>query len=542
MHFNRVLGFTLLSILSTNCAGVFSARGNVTGAGASAQVSADPRLATAAGILASGAEAVAAGGGAASRTDVTATVHTGAGTSGGLSSGSDIEEAGGSSSVSVASASSSVGSGAVTTAGAGGGGSTSGGASMAASTSANVTVSLGRVTGVTVERVVAGDRGDLIGGGELTLVGAPVTTGLAVLDGRVTTSARVDLGAGSVRRASSTSVNTLARRGARWTVSGGTVLLGDGQGRRWRARVVSGGTLEMHTEGTNPQGNTVWSPGAGELRVEIIASGDQRLVLDGVLPGNLPGTGIAVASRGASGRGAAGEQRVEAAAGGVIEAGIPARAQRALDALIHAAPRGSRESLRLAAAVDMVLRGSVSDEPSEQTVPVRGRSVVLLVDVSYSMNDVDPRASDLALGRDARPTKLDVARAELVKILGSLPEGVTANVIAFSSASNQLWTQTRVVDDAGLEAAVRWIAGLRVADETHPLEALEAAAAMRPEQIVLLSDGRPSHREEVTQAVLGLASGLSSRIRIDVVGVGPDQDRTFLAALADRGHGVLRSR
>ena len=74
------------------------------------------------------------------------------------------------------------------------------------------------------------------------------------------------------------------------------------------------------------------------------------------------------------------------------------------------------------------------------------------------------------------------------------------------------------------------------------MAALEAAAAMQPEQIVLLSDGRPTEREPVERTLLGLADGVSSRIRLDVVGIGPDEDRPFLAALAERGRGELRLR
>ena len=49
-------------------------------------------------------------------------------------------------------------------------------------------------------------------------------------------------------------------------------------------------------------------------------------------------------------------------------------------------------------------------------------------------------------------------------------------------------------------------------------------------------------REAAVRALLGLADGVSSRMRLDVVGIGPDQDRTFLAALAARGRGELRMR
>jgi hypothetical protein len=145
-------------------------------------------------------------------------------------------------------------------------------------------------------------------------------------------------------------------------------------------------------------------------------------------------------------------------------------------------------------------------------------------------------------GLAATPSKLDVARAELVKVLASVPSTVTVNVIAFSSRVHTLWSAPRAMDDNLLNEAIRWVAALRPQDETHPLEALQAAAAMQPDQIVLLSDGRPSDSDAVLQNVLGAVERMSTRSRVDVVGFGADQDRAFLTALASRGRGTLRLR
>jgi len=214
----------------------------------------------------------------------------------------------------------------------------------------------------------------------------------------------------------------------------------------------------------------------------------------------------------------------------------------ALDELLRVAPAGSDDALRMAAAVQVALREAERSEPAFYNVPIRGRSIVLVVDVSYSMREPDPRAVDLSIAPGLTPTKLDVARAELVKVLGSLPADVAVNVVAFSSNVTTLWQNPRVMDRDALSEAIRWIGGLQPRDETEPVAALEAAAAMQPEQIVLLSDGRPTDRETIARALLGLADGVSSRMRLDVVGIGPDQDRTFLAALAARGRGELRLR
>lgn len=185
-----------------------------------------------------------------------------------------------------------------------------------------------------------------------------------------------------------------------------------------------------------------------------------------------------------------------------------------------------------------MIRNAESAEPAFYAIPVRGRSLVLMVDVSYSMSDPDPQGSWFA----SRPSKLDVARAELVKVLASVPRGVRVDVVAFSSNVSTLWSATREMDDASLAEAVRWVAALQPRDETHPLEAMEAATSLHPDQIVMLSDGRPSDSEAVLRSLIARVDAIATTTRVDVVGFGADQDRQFLGTLAAHGHGTLRLR
>lgn len=369
---------------------------------------------------------------------------------------------------------------------------------------AETSLRIGAGVSTSLVRMTVADGPDVLGGGTLLLDGAPALRDLRVIDGRI------------LPRGANPGLNTRAggRAQARMEVDGGVLLLGDGHGRRWRCR-VEGGSMRLRTEGANPQGVAVWTPTDATLRVSVTVQGDMRLSLHGDSPA------IALATSPVS---------------------LPARVMGALDALILAAPRGSAESLRLASAVQVSIRQAESADPAVYAVPVSGRSVALLLDVSYSMRDLDPAAVWFELGPEARPTKLDVARAELVKVLASLPEGTTVNLIAFSTGARALWSAPRTIDDAGLDEAIRWLAGLRPADETHPAGAIELAATMRPEQIVMISDGRPSGDHEDSRTLLGFVQGISVRTRLDVVGVGPDQDRDFLAALARHGRGSLRTR
>jgi hypothetical protein len=514
---------TLALLLSlTGCGTMFSARATVTPQGASARVTADGRAVAAAGILAGLANAIAEGGSADSQATVAAPVHgamstttTAAASSGGVTSGGVATT----SSTAAATTDTTVATTTTTTTAA---------TTAASSGTATATIQMGRVGAVSIERIATTGDDDVVAGGLITLEGAPmVDGGLIIIDGEI----RLVGATGPAARSATTTTTTTSTRvttrtvgrvtaqasgSAQWRIADGVLVVADRSGHRWRMR-VQGGDLAVHTEGSNPQGRAVWVPTAGTLRVEVTAMGDDRLALTGDAPA------VSVAPT-----------------GGNVVLGGPTMA--ALDELLRAAPAGSDDALRLASAVQVTLREAERATPAFYNVPIRGRSLVLVVDVSYSMREPDPRAVDLSIAPDLEPTKLDVARAELVKVLGSLPADVAVNIVAFSSNVTPLWQSPRVLDHAGLSEAIRWIAGLRPRDETEPVAAIEAAAAMQPEQIVLLSDGRPTDRDTIAHALLGLAEGVSSRMRLDVVGIGPDQDRTFLAALAARGRGELRLR
>lgn len=375
------------------------------------------------------------------------------------------------------------------------------GAVVASAQPADAPVRVGASVEVSLVRAEIVGGPDVFGGGTVRLEGAPDLADLRMVDGSL-----------DARPAGGARVS--ARAEGRWSVQGGTVLLEDRRGRRWRCRVEAG-EITATTEGANPQGRVVWTPSRASLRITVSVQGDLRLALTGDAP-SVPLATSPVA--------------------------LPERAMAALDALIRAAPEGSVESLRFASAVQVAIRQAESADPSLYAVPVRGRSVVLLLDVSYSMRDIDPASIWFDLGRAARPTKLDVARAEIVKVLAALPAGTAVNVIAFSSSARALWPSPMTVDAARLDEAIRWLAALRPADETHPSTAVELAATMQPEQIVMVSDGRPSDDEDCGRNLLGFVQGISVRTRLDVVGVGPDQDREFLSALALNGRGSLRQR
>lgn len=203
---------------------------------------------------------------------------------------------------------------------------------------------------------------------------------------------------------------------------------------------------------------------------------------------------------------------------------------------VHAdSPNGSAGLDAAARAVEDEEVATDDGPPMFYQIPIVGRRLVIAVDVSYSMRDSDPQAHSI---NGTLPSKLDMLRAQLAKLLGALPPDIAVNIIAFSSDAQVLWDAPRVLDEASLIEAVRWVARLRPMDETHPLAAVQRAVSMQSDQVIMLTDGRPTYADSEEPALMGVAGGMQAGVRLDVVGIGPDQNAVFLDALARRGHGI----
>lgn len=415
---------------------------------------------------------------------------------------------------------------------AGGGGA---GAPPAAGVSVNVNV-----------RVQAGVRRVSLGGGSVLSDGAIAITGaglppgetLTILDGAfdvepepldasaqgtVANAPRPAVAGGAQGAAVAPAAGGTARVGATVTmtmngvrrVRGGTVVLASRGGHRWRAR-ITGGRVRMHQTGFESDQRHAYAADEGALEVAVTAD-----LGTGFAPPELPSADVGIA----------------------VPNVLSVRANHALDELVALAPADSRDKKRLEAAVRYVRFTAESPQSDFYSVRVEGHRVVLLVDVSYSMSATDPAARAFAVDYRYPATRLDVARAQLVKLIASVEPGVLVDIVAFSSAMQTMWPAPRVVDDAALDNAVHWVYGLAPRDETEPEIALRAAVAMNADRVLLLSDGRPTYRAH-EPAVVSLVSEMHAHgTRVDAVSVGNDGDVVpFLAQLATAGGGTLALR
>ena len=153
-------------------------------------------------------------------------------------------------------------------------------------------------------------------------------------------------------------------------------------------------------------------------------------------------------------------------------------------------------------------------------VPVERASVVLVTDVSRSME-----------ATDVQPTRLDAAQAAAASFLDEVPEELRVGLVAFSDTAQSLQTPTTDHDEvrAALEtlspiSATATGAGLRTALED--LTRREGRQRERPPgAIVLLSDGSATDGNAATEAA---QEARRLRIPIFTVSLGtPDGEVTL---------------
>jgi Ca-activated chloride channel family protein len=148
-------------------------------------------------------------------------------------------------------------------------------------------------------------------------------------------------------------------------------------------------------------------------------------------------------------------------------------------------------------------------------VPVEQATVILATDVSGSM-----------LARDVRPDRLTAARDAASDMVGRLPEGIRAGLVAFNHRARVV--QAPTTDRAVMReriAALEASGGTATGDAiTAALRAIRAAtprgAEQPPAAIVLLSDGESTRGRDPLEAAREAAR---RKVRVYTVALGTDE-------------------
>lgn len=140
------------------------------------------------------------------------------------------------------------------------------------------------------------------------------------------------------------------------------------------------------------------------------------------------------------------------------------------------------------------------------------------------------------------PSKLEVAKAELVRTIRAMPDGTRFNIIFFNDEIKAL-SRTMMVLHPGSRAGVEaFIRGIDTDGSTAAVPALDLAYQIGAARIILLSDGLANTGAGADTLLQRAREQMSMGVRFDTVGIGLDQDLELMQKLAGESGGVALMR
>jgi len=218
---------------------------------------------------------------------------------------------------------------------------------------------------------------------------------------------------------------------------------------------------------------------------------------------------------------------------------------------------------RIAGGATTSVQASVEVSVSFFGVPLDGaQDVVFVLDRSGSMGGVSAGFSGQAVGMSETesvlvglggtianaatgshlPSKLDAAKAELVRTLRAMPDGTRFDIIFFDDDIAAL-SPHMVTLHAGNRASIEaFIAHIDTGGSTAAVPALDLAYSIRAARIVLLSDGLANTGGSSDTLLARAREQMEMGVRFDTVGLGIDQDAALMQRLAGESGGMALMR
>lgn len=177
-----------------------------------------------------------------------------------------------------------------------------------------------------------------------------------------------------------------------------------------------------------------------------------------------------------------------------------------------------------------------------EEIPVRGDSIIYVVDISGSMSlTVEPFLNEAGIATTGN--RLDRAKVELRRSIGQLPESFAFNVVVYDECVRTMWNGTQKATAGNKEVAFAWIAALMPLGWTNTGLAVATALGEKGNlSVVLLSDGAPNFLDCAMNYVGSydqhreLIRGQNTQgARVNAFGIGVDGDpaaRSFMQAVA----------
>ncbi|MBL8621218.1 MAG: VWA domain-containing protein [Myxococcales bacterium] len=138
-------------------------------------------------------------------------------------------------------------------------------------------------------------------------------------------------------------------------------------------------------------------------------------------------------------------------------------------------------------------------------------------------------------------TKFDIAQSELVDALRRLPDGTRINVIFFNSELEAVSPVLVTLQASDRDPLTSFVLDKQADGSTALTPAMRMAFLMNARRIVLLSDGLGNVGGSGGALLRDAREAVRGGVRIDTIGLGADQDRHLLHALAAESGGLYQA-
>lgn len=147
-----------------------------------------------------------------------------------------------------------------------------------------------------------------------------------------------------------------------------------------------------------------------------------------------------------------------------------------------------------------------------------------------------------AAAGDPLASKLEVAKAELVRAIRAMPDGTRFDIIFFDDDIAALSRSMVTLHPGTRAGALAFIAAIEPGGSTAAVPALELAYAIGAARVVLLSDGLANSGGGGDTLLARARAQIGAGVRFDTVGIGLDQDLELMQRLAGESGGVALMR
>jgi hypothetical protein len=180
-------------------------------------------------------------------------------------------------------------------------------------------------------------------------------------------------------------------------------------------------------------------------------------------------------------------------------------------------------------------------QPPPPPPPVETAQGGVVVSDSSAPPPEPAAASEPAPAPPAGPTKIEVAKSELVDAISRLQAQTRLNVIFFNSGLRAYEATLFSLDDPSRSSLVGFIQGTGPEGSTALAPAMRAAFLMNARRVVLLSDGLGNVGGNAFAVLRDAREAMRGGVRIDTIGLGRGQDAELLGTLAGESGGLYQA-